>query len=69
MSVVSELLSNVPAQQIKDYETYLHTHLKWLMTSINKAKVQDISEVLIRKDKCIQSCYKRNIKNLDTPDI
>lgn len=34
------------------------------MTGINKAKLQDISNVQTRKNKCIEKCYNKNIKNL-----
>lgn len=38
------------------------------MTGINKAKVQDITPVLIRKNKCINQCYKKYYTNTTVDD-
>ena len=47
------------------YESYLHLHLKYLMTSINKAKVQNITDIKIKKNKCIAKCYTKNLSLLN----
>lgn len=34
------------------------------MTGINKAKIQDTTQVQIRKNKCIEKCYKKNMQDI-----
>lgn len=33
------------------------------MTGINKAKIQDTTQVQIRKNQCIEKCYKKNMQS------
>lgn len=39
-----------------------------LMTGINKAKVQEITPVIMRKNKCISRCYKKHFTNVSVND-
>lgn len=61
MDAIEQLLEKTPKPQQEDYEAYLQTHLKLLMTGVSKAKVQDTTQVTIRKNQCLQQCYKRNL--------
>ena len=35
------------------------------MTSVSKARVQDITQVSMRKNKCIEQCYKRDLSRIE----
>ena len=59
MNLIKELLTDVPQQDLEGYESYLQAHLKIIMTSVSKARVQDLTKVSIRNNKCITQCYRR----------
>lgn len=66
MNIVNDLLANTPPEQQIAYEAYLHTHLKLLMTNISKAKVQDLTQVQLRKNQCISQCYESSLAQISS---
>ena len=68
MSAIEQLLADVPRDKLEAYEAYLQTHLKLLMTGVSKARVQDLTQVTMRKNKCIEQCYRRELMNIGPDD-
>lgn len=65
MNTIQELLADAPKQELEDYEAYLKAHLKLMMTGVSKARVQDISHISRRKNRCIEQCYKKELSKAE----
>ena len=68
MDLIQKLLDDKPPEQIEAYQSYLRTHLKLMMTSINKARVQNTTQVSIRKNNCIMRCYHSGLRTISSND-
>lgn len=56
-------MKDIPEQQQKDYEAYLQRHLKTHLVNINRGRLNNITDITIKKNKCISQCYKKNYTN------
>ena len=50
MKVIDKLLEGISEQELKDHESYVQLHLKQIMTTINKHKLEDISAIKVLFD-------------------
>jgi hypothetical protein len=48
MQLIEKLLSGVTSQDLKDYESYTQLHLKQILTTINKHKLEDTVSIKVR---------------------
>ena len=64
MELIQQLLGDTPPEKIEAYQSYVRTHLKLIMTNINKAKIQNTTNVSIRKNNCIMKCYHSGLRRM-----
>ena len=50
MKVVDKLLEDIKPQDLLDHESYVQLHLKQIMTTINKHKLEDISTIKVLRN-------------------
>lgn len=57
MRVIEKLLEQVDAQTLKDYESQSHLHLKQVLTTISKHRLEDMTQVNVLRQSCrSESC-------------
>lgn len=47
MQLLDRLLAGVSPQDLKDYESYVQLHLKQILTTINKNKLEDMTDIKV----------------------
>lgn len=64
MEIIDGFLKGVEEEDLKGYKAHLHTHIKSMLTNLNKKLVEDTSLAAHRRNKCIYSCYRGEISKI-----
>jgi hypothetical protein len=49
MNIVNKLLEGADPEALKNYESYVQLHLKYILTTINKHKLEDTTAIKVKQ--------------------
>ena len=69
MQLIDRLLTGVPEEELNSFRASAQLHLKQILTTISKHRLEDMTPTLKRRNQCLMGCYDYHTVTTDDPSL